>query len=180
MRTKTSALAVLATLILAFVAAPSALAQKGSFELSLGAGLTTLDDKLGGDTGGSLDFRVGYFVNDRLEIELQSAHATSIVDGSFSAHTLNAVYHFEAEGDFLPYVLVGAGIADVREDTPLFAASPEDEGTALRAAFGGRFDIRQTGGAFSSVEISALNEDSFDEDATHIAISVLFGWNFES
>ena len=77
-------------------------------------------------------------------------------------------------------MLVGAGTADVEEDTPLFVPSPEDEGTALRAAFGGRFDIGQTGGAFSRVEVSALNEDSFDEDATHIALSILFGWNFES
>jgi hypothetical protein len=116
MKTRTIALAVLATLILAFVATPPALAQKGSFELSLGAGLTTLDDKLGGDTGGSLDFRVGYFVTDWLVLELQSAHASTILEGSFSAHTLNAVYHFEVEGDFVPYVLVGAGTADVEEE----------------------------------------------------------------
>ena len=180
MKTRTIALAVLTTLILAFVATPPALAQKGSFELSLGAGLTALDDKLGGDTGGSLDLRLGLFVTDRVEIELQSAHASSIPGGSFSAHTLNAVYHFEAEGDFVPYVLVGAGTADVEEDTPFFVPSSKDEGTALRAAFGGRFEIGQPGGAFCRAELSALNEDSFDEDATHGAISVLFGWNFES
>ena len=123
---------------------------------------------------------LGYFVSDRVEIELQSAHASSILEGSFSAHTLNALYHFEAEGNFVPYVLVGAGTADVEEDTPFFAPSSKDEGTALRAAFGGRFDFGQTGGAFSRVEISALNEDSFGEDATHSTIIVLFGWNFES
>ena len=45
MRKATPALAVLATLILAFIATPAAVAQKGSFELALGGGLTTLDNK---------------------------------------------------------------------------------------------------------------------------------------
>ena len=103
MKSKKIVLALMAALILAFVAAPPALAQKGSFEVSLGAGLTTLDDKIGGDTGWSLDARLGYFVTDRWAIELQSAHASSILEGSFEAHTLNVVYHFKVEGDAVPY-----------------------------------------------------------------------------
>ena len=163
--------------LFALLAAAPASAQKGSFELGLGAGLTTLDNKLGGDTGGSLDFRIGYFVTDLFAIELQSAHASTILEGSFSAHTLNAVYHFDVEGDFVPYVLVGAGTADAQVDA-LFVAPIEDDGSAVRVAVGGRFEIGQPGGALSRAEISALNEDSFGDDATHLTFSVLFGWNF--
>lgn len=179
MKTRKTDLAVLATLILVLVATPPASAKEGEFELSIGAGLTALDDKLGGDTGGSLDLRLGYFVTDRFALELQSVHASSVVDGAFTAHTLNALYHFDVEGDFVPYVLAGVGQAEVEIDE-LFVPSIEDDSTALRAAIGARFEIGQTGGWFSRVEISALHEDSFDEDATHVSIGILFGWNFGS
>ena len=179
MKPKKIALASVAALLLAFLATPSAFAQQGSFELALGASLASLDNKLGGDTGAGVDFRIGYFVTDRLELEIQSAYASSILEGSFAAHTLNVVYHFEVEGDSLPYVLVGAGTADVQLDA-LFVAPIEDDGTALRAAVGGRFEIGQLGRSFARAEISALSEDSFNEDATHFSISVLWGWNFGS
>ena len=177
MKTNTLATFPAAILIVTLVTAPPALAQKGSFELGAGIGLTSLDEKLGGDSGASLDLRAGYFVTDRFEIEIQSAYASSIVEGSFSAYTLNAVYHFDVEGDFVPYLLAGVGEAQASIDR-LFAPSIEDDGTALRAAIGGRFEIGQPGGMFSRAEISGLSEDSFDDDATHIGITLLFGWNF--
>ena len=34
------------------------------------------------------------------------------------------------------------------------------------------------GRSFTRVEVSALSEDSFDDDGTHIALTVLWGWNF--
>jgi opacity protein-like surface antigen len=177
MRTSNLVLASLVTLTLVFAAAPPASAAQGSFELALGGGLKTLDDKLGGDAGWGLDFRVGYFVTDRFAIELQSAYASTILEGSFAAHTLNAVYHFEIEGDFVPYVLVGAGTADVQVDA-LFTAPTEEDDTAFRAAVGGRFEIGQQGRAFTRAEISLLNEGTFDRDSSHFAFSVLWGWNF--
>ena len=171
MKTKTFTIPGIAILLAALMSASPAIAQKGSFDIAAGVGLTTLDDKLGGDSGASFDLRAGYFVTDRFEIEIQSAHASSILEGSFSAHTLNAVYYFDTEGDFAPY------IADAESDR-LFTAGIEDAGTALRAALGGRFEIGQPGGAFSRAEISVLSEDSFDDDATHTGITLLFGWNF--
>jgi opacity protein-like surface antigen len=177
MKTKTLVLISAAISIVTLVTASPVLAQKGSFELGAGIGLTSLDDKLGGDSGASLDLRAGYFVTDRFEIEIQSAYASSIVEGSFKAYTLNALYHFDVEGDFVPYLLAGVGEAQASIDH-LFAPSIEDNGTALRGAIGGRFEIGQPGGVFSRMELSALNEDSFDEDETHIGITLLFGWNF--
>ena len=150
MRTRTIAPSVLVTLALAAVGVPPAIAQKGSFDLSAGVGLTRLDDKLGGDSGGSLDFRAGYFVTDQVEIEIQSTYASSIVDGSFHAYTLNALYHFDIEGNFVPYVLAGVGQADAEIDA-LFTPSIEDDSTALRAAIGARFEIGQPSGWFGRV-----------------------------
>ena len=75
--------------------------------------------------------------------------------------------------------LFGAGTADAQVDD-IFMAPIDDDGTALRAAFGGRFEIGQPGHAISRLELSVLNEDSFDDDGTHISFSVLFGWRFES
>ena len=172
---------VVATLLGLLLATPG-LAQKGGFELAAGGGLMKLDNKLGGDTGGLLDLRAGYFVTDRFEIEVQSTQASSILEGSFDALTLNALYHFEIEGDFIPYVLVGAGTADTELDRPIFGAGDsrdfEDDGTALRVAVGGRFWFGDRYRPSIRLELSILNEDSFDNDATHAGISCVFGWRF--
>ena len=179
MKTKTPTLLSVGTLIVALAAASPALAQKGSFELGLGAGLTILDDKLGGDTGLSGDFRAGYYFTDRFEVEVQHTYASSVVDGAFTSDTLNAVYYFPNDEGSLPYLLVGAGIADVELDA-LFVDSETDEGTAIRAAAGIRFGRDAWQRAFFRAELSALAEDSFDENSTHLSAMVLFGWNFGS
>ncbi len=168
----------IAALVLIF-AAPG-FAQKGTFEVAAGVGLMKLDDKLGGDTGGALDLRVGYFLSDRFELEAQYLQASTIVEGSFDALTLNALYHFETAGDFVPYLLFGAGQADTELDRPLFSSEPSssyaDDGVAFRAGVGGRFWLGEHSRSSIRIELSAMNEDSFGDDATHVGFTGVFGW----
>lgn len=159
------------------LAAAPATAQEGSLEIGLGGGLIDLDEKLGGDSGLALDLRAGYFVTDRFEMEIQSVHASSILEGSFRAHTLNALYHFSDRKGLVPYVLIGAGTADVELDC-FFCPPVEDEGTALRAAAGGRFWLGERQRAAVRTELSALNEDAYGDNATHVGCTVVFSWRF--
>ena len=161
--------------LLALLAATPAAAQKGGFDIGVGLGLVTLDDKLGNDTGSDLALRVGYFVTDRFELELRSSEAYSIVGGGFSAHTLSTVYHFAQMDGVVPFVLLGAGMADAEVDG-IFREPIGDEGTALRAAFGTRFRFGEEKRASVRVELSFLNEDSFDEGATHAALTATTSW----
>ncbi len=169
--------ATMGVALVGLLAATPAISQKGDFEIGAGAGLTGLDDKLGGDSGLSLDLRAGYFLTDRFEIEIQNARASSILEGSFNAITLNAVYHFERPGRFVPYVLLGAGTVEVELDEfPDERIS--DDGNALRAAVGGRFKLGAEQRSSIRVELGALNEDSFGDDSTHVSLTCSFGWRF--
>lgn len=177
MKTKMINGASLAIALLLLLAATPATAQKGSFEIGVGAGLTDLGNKLGDDMGLSLDLRAGYFVTDRFELEVQNTQASTILEGAFTANTLNAVYHFGDMEGHTSYVLIGAGTADAELDD-LFSQSPEDDGTALRAAVGARSWLGEQNRASVRLEISALFEDSFGQDSTHISLTCNFGWRF--
>ncbi|MEM9553504.1 MAG: outer membrane beta-barrel protein [Acidobacteriota bacterium] len=165
-------------LALILLTAVSASAQRGSFELTAGAGSMSLDDKLGDDSGLALDLRVGYFVTDRVEIEIQRSSASSILEGSFDATTLNAVYHFESSRLIVPYVVGGVGLVYVEIDDQLFGPPLDDDGTALRAAIGGRIRLGDSQRASLRVELTALHEDTFDEDSTHLGLTTSFAWRF--
>jgi hypothetical protein len=163
--------------LIGLLAATPASSQKGGFELGVGAGLMRLGDKLGGDTGLSLDLRVGYFLTTRFEVELQGTQASAAVEGGFRAYTLNAVYHFLDPAGFVPYVLIGAGTADVERDGFLTERVDDDAG-ALRAAIGGRFRLGDHKRSYFRVELWALEEDSFGADSTHLGLTCAFSWRF--
>lgn len=163
--------------LIGVVASLPAAAQQGDFEVGAGLGFMELDDKLGGDSGLSADLRIGYFVTDRFQLEIQNTRASSILSGSFDALTLNAIYHWDRKTRIVPYVLVGAGRADVDLDD-FFGERPDDDGTALRAAVGARFWLGSKERASLRVEFGALNEDSFGEDSTHLGLTSSFSWRF--
>ena len=158
------------------IAAPAS-AQRGDFEIGAGLGFAHLDDKLGGDGGLTAELRVGYFVTDRFQLEIQNSRASSIFDGSFDALTLNALYHWDRKTRIVPYVLVGLGRADVTLDK-VPGAQQEDDATALRAAIGARFWLGSKERASLRLELGALNEDSFGDDSTHLGFSSVFSWRF--
>ncbi|MEM1178308.1 MAG: outer membrane beta-barrel protein [Acidobacteriota bacterium] len=162
------------------LASPVAAQQRGDVEVGGGPGILELDDKLGGDTGLALDARVGFFVTDRFQLELQHTSASSVLDGSFRATTLNALYYFGPSRRFLsPYGLLGAGRADVRLDN-ILGPDAADEATALRAALGVRMGLGSSDYAALRVELSALREDAFGDSATHLGLTVAFLWRFSS
>ncbi|MEO1087117.1 MAG: hypothetical protein AAFY88_23015, partial [Acidobacteriota bacterium] len=85
-----SAAALMTVALLGILGGPSTAAaqQRGDFEIGGGPGVLDLDDKLGGDTGLALDARVGYFLTNRFQLEVQHTTASSVLDGSFRATTL--------------------------------------------------------------------------------------------
>ncbi|MEM9598255.1 MAG: DUF6326 family protein [Acidobacteriota bacterium] len=174
-----AAVPLLALMALA-AATPSAAQQKGQFEIGLGIAALELDDKLGGDTGLGLEVRFGYSVTDRFQIELQHSSASSILDGSFRATSLNGLFFFgEARRKVIPYALLGVGRADARLDDVLRFGDAEastDDATALRAALGARLSLGADKRTSMRLELTALREDAFGDDATHLGLSSTFLW----
>ena len=175
--TRTRLSVLFAFVLLGSTLASSASAQKGSFEVGAGLGLLRLDDNLGGDSGTGLDLRLGYHLTDRFEIQLQSLGASSILDGSFRTTTLNVVYNVSPARRFVPYGILGFGRAEVELD-PLRSDPVEDDGTALRAAIGGRFHIGPGDRAFVRLELGTLHERTFDRSSTHWGLTGVVSWRF--
>ncbi|MEO1086803.1 MAG: outer membrane beta-barrel protein, partial [Acidobacteriota bacterium] len=111
---------------------------------------------------------------------VQHTTASSLLDGSFRATTLNALFYFGRNRRFLsPYGLVGVGRADVRLDNVL---SPDDadDATAFRAALGARFALGASDHAALRIELSVLREDAFGETSTLLGLTGVFLWRFGS
>ncbi|MEM7587816.1 MAG: outer membrane beta-barrel protein [Acidobacteriota bacterium] len=170
-------LMLLIVLSLAFVASASA-QQRGSFEIGLGIAALELDDKLGGDTGLGMEGRLGYFVTERFQLEIQHSSASAILDGSFQATTLNGLFDFGRDRRFFsPYVLLGVGRAEVRLDR-VIAGDATDDALALRAALGVRLDLGANDRTSLRLEVTGLREEAFGSAATHVGLSSTFFWRF--
>lgn len=165
------------TLFLLAAATPAAWGQAGSFELGINGGLIEFDDNVGGEREFRFDVRGGYFFNDHFQLEGQAIRATSIFDLDLEVFMVNAVFHFGGNERFTPYALVGAGIANLEFSQGFFRRSVDDSGTALQAALGARFYVGN-GGNSIRIEVSALNEETFDDDATNISLTGGFSWRF--
>lgn len=164
--------------LLTLTLGPAALAQQGGFEIGGDAGFIDLDDELGGEREFRGDFRGGYFFTDRFEVEGQVIRATSLFDLTLTAYMVNGVFHFRsAEETFVPYVFGGVGSANV-EFSRLFAPNFDDNGTAFQAGVGARFYFGDEHRGSWRLEASALNEDTFDEDSTHLSLVGGFSWRF--
>ena len=164
-------------ILLLLVSAPAAWAQAGSFEFGVGGGVTELDDNVGGEREFRAEVRGGYFITDHFQLEGQLLRVTSVFDLSLTAYMINGVFHFGTDQGIVPYVLVGAGVADLGFSGFPFNSSVDDQGTALQAAVGTRFFLGDTGRSVR-LELSTLREDSFDEDSNYLSFTAGFNWRF--
>ncbi len=174
-------LAALLALLSLTATPPVAAQEKGHFEIGLGLAALELDSKLGGDTGLGSEGRVGYFVTDRFQLEIQHTSASAILDGSFQVTTLNGLYYFGSnQRSFSPYGLLGVGRAEVRLDDVIgfgVAGDATDDTLAFRAALGARVALGTSDRTSLRLEATALKEEAFGDDATHIGLSSTFFWH---
>ena len=176
------ALALLA-LVLSMALPAAAGMGKGDGEIGFDFGVTDLDTDYSQDEAAGLTFRGGVFITDLVEIEGQLAAYTA--SNLYSSHVtlktlmVDAVFNFRPNTSVMPYVLVGTGIANVDYDRwwdDLPSHVIDDSSIAFQAGGGSRFFFGKAKKVAVRVDLTVLNEKTFERSATPARFTVGFTW----
>jgi opacity protein-like surface antigen len=154
---------------------------EGNTEVGVDFGLTNFDSNTSDETGLTMGVRGGYHFTDLFELEGQIASSSADdevagtdVDINATSLFVNGVFNFHPTQNIVPYVLVGIGTTDVEVDVA--GTEFDDSATATQAGFGSRFFFGPSKKVAVRVEVSFINEDTFDEDSTHTNILGSLTW----
>jgi outer membrane protein with beta-barrel domain len=172
--------------LLALVFSAPALAStidKGNGEIGFNYGQTQLDSDTGFESSAtSMAVRGGYFFNPKVELEGQLSNSTDSqdvsgtnVDGTFRMYMVNGVYNFQTPKEIVPYVLAGLGVMD-NEVKATGLGSVSDSSTAYQIGAGSRFFFGKAKKAAFRVDLSMIQESTFDQTNTHTNMSAGFSW----
>lgn len=160
----------------------SAQMEAGNWEIGFGFGGTQLDSELVDDSGTELhsEGRGGYFFTDMFELEAQLQRSGTALDSTLESAMVNAVFNFDTAGRAVPYVLIGAGGAQLEDyNWDFLSADDTDrdgEGLAYQAALGTRLFFRENGTVAARFEVSSLWEDTLDETHRHTSYTAGLLW----
>jgi opacity protein-like surface antigen len=162
-------------LIMAFVltlaphAGAAELVGRGDISLGLDFGGAKFDSTFDDDTNARGALRVGYFLTDNLEIEVEAARTDlNILSSDLGTYTLNAAWSFQRGSNFVPYFAIGAGIAEYRFDEFLGDQSIDDSGLALKGAVGTRVFFGQFDRVALRLEAAVQSIDILDDTETSV------------
>lgn len=157
----------------------------GGGEIGFDYGNTQLDSNTGLDSASSLAVRGGYFVNQMFQLEGQFASTSDNqdvsginVDAKMKLYMVNGVFNFDTGKDLTPYVLVGVGMINSTFEVP--GITFDDSGVAYQVGAGSRFYFGKAKRTAFRVDLSMINENTFDESSTHTNVSGGFTWNLGS
>jgi opacity protein-like surface antigen len=165
------------------MAATTQTTQNAKGEIGFDYGSTQLDSDTGFDSNAtSMAVRGGYFFNPKIELEGQLSNTTDSqnvsgtnVDGTFRMYMVNGVYNFQAPKSIVPYVLAGLGVTD-NEVKASGLGSVSDSSTAYQIGAGSRFFFGKAKKAAFRVDLSMIQESTFDQTNTHKNMSAGFSW----
>jgi opacity protein-like surface antigen len=169
--------------LLALVCSAPAMAaiDTGNGEIGFDYGDTQLDNDTGFNSATSLGVRGGYFVSKNFELEGQAASAKdsidvsgTSVDGTFRQYMVNGAYNFNTPNQIVPYVLAGVGMAD--NEVSALGSTASDSSMAYQVGAGSRFFFGKTRTAAFRVDLSMIQESTFDQTSTHKNASAGFSW----
>jgi hypothetical protein len=157
--------------------------QSGNGEIGFDYGATQLDSDTGFESSAtSLAVRGGYFFNPKIELEGQLSNSTDTqnvsgtnFDGTFRMYMVNGVYNFQTPKDIVPYVLAGLGMMDNEVKATGFATA-SDSSTAYQVGAGSRFFFGKAKKAAFRVDLSMIQESTFNQTNTHTNMSAGFSW----
>jgi len=181
-RRAATTLSLAALLVLSALPAAAGMG-KGNGEIGFDFGVTDLDTDYRQDDAGGLTFRGGYFLTDVVEIEGQLAAytASNLYSSDVTLTTLMAdvVFNFRPNTSVMPYMLVGAGTANVDYDRwfdLLPGLSIDDSSIAFQVGGGSRFFFGKAKKVAVRVDLTFLNEETFDRNSTHVRFTTGFTW----
>jgi opacity protein-like surface antigen len=149
---------------------------QGNGEIGVGFGITQFDDNTFDETGTGFAVRGGYNITKLFEVEGQLSQVSADVDNALvgdaevSATTLmvNGVFNFHPRPAIVPYALFGLGTTSV--DVDVSGASADDSSAAYQFGGGSRFYFGKDKKMAARVEVSWINEETFNESSTHTNI----------
>jgi len=177
-------LACLALLVVAPIAAQPF--DDGDWEIAVDFGLTDWDSNVSQDDSGSrYGVRVGRFITDHFELELQYIEQEAGEAGvaiESSSFFVNGSWNFYPNDHLGLYTLLGLGSTDVDVEFSdrgrLFRAS--DDGFAFQAGIGFRFFFGDEDRGNFRLELTSLTEDSFSNTSSHLSLTAGLGWRLGS
>jgi opacity protein-like surface antigen len=89
-------------------------------------------------------------------------------------YMVNGVYNFQTPKEIVPYVLAGVGMAD--DQVKISGANTTDSSTAYQLGAGSRFYFGKNKKAAFRVDLSMIQESTFDQTSTHKNVSAGFSW----
>jgi len=170
---------LLATAALLSLSIPAGAQSKaGDFEAGFDIGSVRFDSAVKGRDREQLHggVRGGWFLTDSFELEGQISRSNAPLDATLDAAFVNAVWSFRPAARISPYVLVGAGAAQLDEDA-LFEERSRHDGSAYHAAIGGRFSFGD-GRLAARIELSRIVEETLDDAHHHDILTGGLTWRF--
>jgi len=182
MKDAAGTLGIVLAVLLVFMASSgstSAGIGKGNGEIGFDVGVTSFDDHMTDATGARFGIRGGYFISNLFQIEFESSASwekSGSSDVFLQTFFVNGVFNFHPGKRTVPYLRVGVGSARKQRssDSWLYRGNVSDGSAALQLAFGSRFFIGKA--TALRVDLSYLDEVTFDEGAGHVSLVVGLTW----
>jgi len=172
------------TLSLALVCAAPALAglDAKNGELGFDLGYTHFDSNVSDRGAARFNFRGGHCFTKLFELEGEGTGIASYESGfpevvtALSIDFVNAVFNFHPSNkQVVPYVLVGIGHATLSIELDP-GPDVDDSGVAYQIAGGSRFFFGDKKRVAVRVELSVIDETTFDQTSTHVGLTGGFTW----
>ena len=151
-------------------------------ELGFDIGYGKFDSDVSDKGAARFNFRGGYCFTKLFELEGEGVGMGSEDTGfpdvttSLGVDFVNAVFNFHpANREIVPYVLAGVGYATLSVDLDP-GPDADDSGLAWQIAGGSRFFFGDKHRVAVRVELSAIEEDTFDQSSTHVSLTGGFTW----
>jgi opacity protein-like surface antigen len=151
-------------------------------ELGFDFGYAHFDSDVSDKGAARFNFRGGYCFTKLFELEGEGVGIVSQDTGfpdvttALSVDFVNAVFNFHPSNKaVVPYVLVGVGHATLEFDLDP-GPDVDDSGVAYQLAGGSRFFFGDKKRVAVRVELSLIDEDTFDETSTHVSLTGGFTW----
>ncbi|SRR6266571_1699270 len=179
----TRALSITLCLALAFATPALAGLDAKNGEIGFDFGYTHFDPDVSDRGAFRLNLvRGGYCFNKLFELEGEGVGIASEDTGAVDVMTtlgidfVNGVFNFHPSNKgIVPYILVGIGAATLTFDLDP-GPKVDDNGVAYQIAGGSRFFFGMKKRVAVRVELSVINENTFDETSTHYSVTGGFTW----
>jgi len=180
---------ILSILLVAGMLPAEAGIGRGNGEIGFDFGWMDFDSGFNADTGGRFAIRGGYHFTNLFQLEGQIISASVsgferpgyvLQNTTLAGFLLNGVFNFGSSRTVVPYAAAGVGRVAVLNLATVPGFGFDEYGPALQAAGGVRLFFGKSRRAAVRLELSVLQEETFDTSSTHTSFTAGFTWRLGS